>query len=72
MVCILRSRANGNIIAKPAKELDRKVRAIVAVSSKPIVNKDDHINGKPESKPKYLKMSVVTGLNKNIRPYLSA
>jgi len=59
-----RKKDNDGLIAKPAKELDRQVRAIVAVSSKPIVNKDDHISGKPESKPKYLKMSVVTGLNK--------
>ena len=59
-----RKKNNDGLIAKPVKELDRQVRAIVAVSSKPIVNKNDHIKGKPESKPKYLKMSVVTGLNK--------
>ncbi len=59
-----RKKDDDSLITKPAKELDRQVKAIVAVSSKPIVNKNDHINGKPERKPGFLKMSVVTGLNK--------
>jgi hypothetical protein len=59
-----RKKDDDSLITKPVKELDRQVKAIVAVSSKHITNKDDHIKGKPESKPKYLKMSVVTGLNK--------
>lgn len=59
-----RKKDDNILITKPVKELDRQVKAIVAVSSKAIINKDDHIKGKPKSKPKYLKMSVVTGLNK--------
>ena len=55
---------DGGLITKPAKELDRQVKAIVAVSSKPILNKEDHTDGKPQSKPKFLKMNVVTGLSK--------
>jgi DNA-directed RNA polymerase subunit RPC12/RpoP len=50
--------------AKPVKELDRQVKAIVAVSAAPITNKEEQKKGKPASKPKYLKMSVVSGLNK--------
>jgi len=53
-----------NLETKPVKELDRQVKAIVAVSTTPIKNKESHVEGKPESKPKYLKMHVVTGLNK--------
>ena len=53
-----------HFIVKPAKELDRQVKAIVAVSTTPILNKKDQQNRKPNSKPKYLKMNVVTGLNK--------
>ena len=59
-----RKKDNEGLIAKPLKELDRQVKAIVAESTKPIKNKEDHIEGKAERKPKYLKMSVVTGLNK--------
>lgn len=46
------------------KEMDRQVKAIVAVSKKPIKSKDEQKKDKPQEKPKYLKMSVVTGLNK--------
>jgi transposase-like protein len=51
------------LIIKPAKELDRQVKAIVAVSTTPIIV-DDHKNGRPKTKPGYLKMSVVESLSK--------
>ena len=51
-------------ITKLEKELDRQVKAIVAVSTTPIEDKEEKIKGKPGSKPKYLKMSVVNGLSK--------
>lgn len=59
-----RKKDDGGLISKPAKELDRQVKAIVAVSAKPILSKKDHTDGKPGSKPKFLKMNVVTGLSK--------
>jgi transposase-like protein len=59
-----RKKAEGGLTAKPVKELDRQVRAIVAVSSKPIINKEEQKKGKPASKPKFLKMNVVASLSK--------
>ena len=55
---------DGGLITKPAKKLDRQVKAIVAVSSRPIVNKEAQKKGKPTSKPKFLKMNVITSLSK--------
>lgn len=49
---------------KSAKELDRQVKAIVAVSHTPIIDRQEHKKHKPETKPKYLKMSVVSALSK--------
>jgi len=51
------------LIVKPAKELDRQVRAVVAVSTTPIVT-DEQKKGKPVTKPGYLKISVVQSLSK--------
>lgn len=50
-------------LAKPVKELDRQVKAIVAVSTTPITT--EHKKGKPVTKPGYLKISVVQSLSKN-------
>jgi hypothetical protein len=50
-------------ITKPAKELDRQVKAIVAVSTTPIVT-GEYKKGRPVTKPGYLKISVVQSLSK--------
>lgn len=51
------------LVVAPAKELDRQVKAIVAVSTTPIeVGK--RTDGRPITKPGYLKMNVVAGLSK--------
>lgn len=47
----------------PRKELDRQVKAIVAVSTTP-VPEAERKKGRPSTKPGYLKMSVVTSLSK--------
>jgi ISXO2-like transposase domain len=50
-------------ITKPAKELDRQVKAIVAVSTTPIIT-SEHKQGHPITKPGYLKINVVQSLAK--------
>jgi hypothetical protein len=52
-------------ITKPAKELDRQVKAIVAVSTTPIVT-GEYKKDRPVTRPGYLKMSVVQSLSKRI------
>lgn len=52
------------LTVKPVKEIDRQVKAIVAVSTTPFAT-DKHKKGKPITKPGYLKMSVVQFLSKN-------
>lgn len=52
------------MLVKPVKELDRQVKAIVAVSTTPIAT-GEHKKGRPVTKPGYLKMSVVQSLSKN-------
>ena len=59
-----RKKAEEGKNVKPAKELDRQVKAIVAVSCKPIIDNEKQTKGKPNSKPKFLKMNVVTSLSK--------
>ena len=59
-----RKKNTDGLISKPVKELDRQVKAIVAVSSRAIINNEDQKKGKPNSKPKCLKMNVVTSLSK--------
>ena len=59
-----RKKDSDDSIVKPVKELDRQVRAIVAVSSKPISRKEEQLEGKPNRKPKFLKMNVVASLGK--------
>ena len=49
---------------KPAKELDRQVKAIVAVSTEPIAAADQK-GHRPETKPRFIKMSVVSSLCSN-------
>ena len=52
------------LVVVPAKELDRQVKAIVAVSTTPIeIGKRK--NGRPITKPSYLKISVVPSLCKS-------
>ncbi len=50
-------------VVKPAKELDRQVKAIVAVTTTPI-EIDKRKNGRPITKAGYLKINVVTSLGK--------
>ena len=49
---------------KPAKELDRQVKAIVAVSTTPI-KEHEQKEHKPNTRAGYLKMSVVNSLSNN-------
>jgi hypothetical protein len=49
---------------KPAKELDRQVKAIVAVSTQPVAEADQKKH-RPKTKPGFLKMSVVSSLCNN-------
>ena len=58
-----RKKAEEGLIVKPAKELDRQVKAIVAVSTTPVVT-GEHKKGHPVTKPGYLKISVVQSLSK--------
>jgi ribosomal protein L37AE/L43A len=58
-----RKKVADDLIVKPTKELDRQVRAIVAVSTTPIVV-GERKDGRPITKPGYLKMNVVKSLSK--------
>ncbi|WP_394767871.1 IS1595 family transposase [Ferruginibacter sp.] len=58
-----RKKDEEGLITKPAKELDRQVKAIVAVSTTPIVI-SKHKKGRPVTKPGYLKISIVESLCK--------
>ena len=51
------------LVVVPAKEIDRQVKAIVAVSTTPI-EVGRRKDGRPITKPGYLKMNVVTALSK--------
>lgn len=59
----IRKKDEESQIAKPVKELDRQVKAIVAVSTTPIVTGEQK-KGRPTTKPGYLKISVVQSLAK--------
>lgn len=59
----IRKKDEEGLITKPAKELDRQVKAIVAVSTTPIVTGEDK-KGRPTTKPGYLKINVVQSLSK--------
>ena len=58
-----RKKAEEGLIVSTVKELDRQVKAIVAVSTTPVLI-NDHKPGRPFTKPGYLKMSVVESLSK--------
>jgi ISXO2-like transposase domain len=58
-----RKKDDEGVIAKPAKELDRQVKAIAAVSTTPVAT-TEHKKGHPVTKPGYLKISVVQSLSK--------
>lgn len=66
-----RKNEDDTLAAKRVKELDRQVKAIVAVSTKPIVTGKSK-KGHPVTKPGYLKMSVVNSLSKNDITYEAA
>ena len=55
--------SNDGLISVPAKELDRNVTAIVAVSSKPLPNAESK-EGRPNSIPHYIKINVVDSISK--------
>jgi len=59
-----RKKDNDMADGKPAKELDRQVKAIVAVSVQPIAAADQKKH-RPETKAGFLKMSVVSSLCNN-------
>ena len=58
-----RKKDDEGLITKPSKELDRQVKAIVAVTTTPIAT-GEHKKGHPVTKPGYLKISVVQSLSK--------
>jgi ISXO2-like transposase domain len=58
-----RKKDDGQPEGKPVKELDRQVKAVVAVSTAPI-GAEKHKENRPANYPKYVKMNVVSGLNK--------
>jgi hypothetical protein len=61
-----RKKENQDTPANTVKELDRQVKAIVAVSAKP-VSQDKQKKTRPDSKPCFVKMSVVSSLcNKEV------
>lgn len=55
----------------PVKELDRQVKAIVAVSTTPIAT-GEYKKGRPVTKPGYLKISVLGSLSKKDIGYEAA
>jgi transposase-like protein len=59
-----RKKDEEGLITIPAKELDRQVKAVVAVSTTRI-DTEKMKKGKPVTKPGYLKISVVQSLSKN-------
>lgn len=58
-----RKKPEEGLKEKPVKELDRQVKAIVAVSTTPITT-GEYKKGRPVTKPGYLKISVVQSLSK--------
>ena len=58
-----KKESNDGLIPVPAKELDRNVKAIVTVSSMPILNAKSK-EGCPNSIPSYSKISVVESITK--------
>ncbi len=62
-----RKKENDSLLARPVKELDRQVKAVVAVSTTAIATGQIK-KGRPVTKPGYLKMNVVQSLAKMILP----
>ena len=60
-----------DIVSKPVKELDRQVKAIVAVSTKPVANTEQKEH-RPASKAGFVKMNVVRSLCTNEVGYAAA
>jgi hypothetical protein len=60
----IEKKEEDSLITKSVKELDRQVKAVVAVSTMPIPTGQIK-KGRPVTKPGYLKMNVVQSLSKN-------
>jgi len=58
-----KKESNDGLISAPAKELDRNVTAIVAVSATPLTNTESK-DGRPNSIPHYIKINVVESVSK--------
>jgi len=58
-----RKRSDEDFIGRPVKKSDRQVKAIVAVSATP-VSIDEQKTNRPDTRAGYLKMNVVSPLNK--------
>lgn len=58
-----KKESNGGLISAPAKELDRNVTAIVAVSTTPL-SAAECTKGRPNSIPHYIKINVVESISK--------
>ena len=59
-----RKKNEDTLIPKPVKQLDRQVKAIVAVSTTPVITGETK-KGRPVTKPGYLKMNIVKALAKD-------
>lgn len=66
-----RKKADELCEGKQPKELDRQVKAVVAVSTTPI-RAEKRKKGRPDTYPKYVKMNVVSSLNKKEVTYDAA
>lgn len=58
-----KKESNDGLVSVPAKELDRNVTAIVAVSTTPL-SSDKSKEGRPNSIPHYIKINVVESISK--------
>lgn len=58
-----KKESNDGLVSVPAKELDRNVTTIVAVSATPLSNAESK-EGRPNSIPHYIKINVVESISK--------
>ena len=58
-----KKESNDGLVSVPAKELDRNVTTIVAVSATPLSNAERK-EGRPNSIPHYIKINVVESISK--------
>ena len=66
-----RKKADEFSQGKQPKELDRQVKAVVAVSTTPVPIEEQH-KGRPDTYPGYVKMNIVSSLNKEEVTYDAA